>query len=242
MSNPVVIGNAELWLGDCLEILPTLSKVDAVVTDPPYGAEVHAAGKRVKATGLSRVIIESPLPFPPLTTAQRDGLIAWCGQRCSGWLIAFHQCEHSGDWKNASQEAGLKYRRTMVWVKPDSPPQLSGDRPAQGFEAIHASWCGEGKSIWSGGGRRGVFNHATLDDNDGKSHPTCKPEALMKELVSLFSATGSCVLDPFMGSGTTGVACMNLGRKFIGIEIEEKYFDIACARIEQAQKQVRMFA
>jgi len=130
----------------------------------------------------------------------------------------------------------------MVWLKPDGAPQFTGDRPGMGYESIVASWCGSGRSKWNGGGRHGVFSHPHRESNNPKQHMTQKPSTLMRELVTLFSDPGHVVLDTFMGSGTTGVACIQTGRKFIGIEREPKYFDIACKRIEQAVAQGQLFA
>jgi DNA modification methylase len=116
-----------------------------------------------------------------------------------------------------------------------------------GYESIAAAWCGEGGSKWSGGGKHGVFTFPKHDAGQGhgggsNGHPTTKPQRLMRELVSLFTEDGATVLDPFMGSGSTGVACTSMNRKFIGIEIEPRYFDIACERIKAAQDQLRLFA
>lgn len=93
----------------------------------------------------------------------------------------------------------------------------------------------------TGGGRHGVFTFNKSHGGGKAPHPTTKPLPLMRELVSLFTADRDVILDPFMGSGTTGIACAKMGRKFIGIEIDEKYFDIACRRIEEAYKQPDMF-
>ena len=130
----------------------------------------------------------------------------------------------------------------MVWFKPDSSPQLSGDRPAQGYESIAASWCGTGGSKWNGGGKRGVFIYGKHDSGCGhggapNEHPTQKPISLMSDLVALFTNPGQTVIDPFMGSGSTGVACVRLGRHFVGIESDQRFFDIARRRIEDAQRQ-----
>lgn len=102
-----------------------------------------------------------------------------------------------------------------------------------------AAWCGAGHSEWNGGGRPGVFSFNK--NTQGAQHPTQKPLPLMRHLVNLFSNEGQTILDPFMGSGTTGVAAVQMGRKFIGIEKEPKHFDIACKRIEEAQRQGDMF-
>ena len=128
----------------------------------------------------------------------------------------------------------------MIWVKPDGMPQYNGQGPAMGYESIAAAWCGKGVSKWNGGGRHGVFIHCK--NSGGKhEHETQKPVPLMLQLVSLFTDDASTILDPFMGSGTTGVAAVKLGRKFIGIEIDEGYFETACRRIEAAYAQPDFF-
>lgn len=234
----VVIGNAELWLGDCREILPTLPKVDACITDPPYEAEAHTAmlrtNKSIKS-GSNDVI-----DFDAMDEATRKTIASEAARLCHGWVLLFCQVEATSIWRDSMVAAGAKYRRSMAWVKPDSSPQFNGQGPAQGYECISASWCGDGKSRWNAGGKRGVY---TFNCNSGRwgGHPTEKPVLLMESLMADFTDDGALVLDPFMGSGTTGVACMNLIRSFIGIEREPKYFDIACRRIEDAQRQQRMF-
>ncbi len=122
----------------------------------------------------------------------------------------------------------------MIWVKPDSSPQFNGQMPAMGYESIPLAWCGSGHSKWNGGGRRGVFTHLTNNTDREGTHQTEKPISLMKELIELFTNKDDIILDPFMGSGTTGVACVKLGRKFIGIEIDERYYEIAKRRIQAA--------
>jgi DNA modification methylase len=242
------IGDCTLYLGDCREVLPILQKVDCVLTDPPYEAEAHDPGRRLLSIGGTsrRALVEAPLDFGKMSADLRAFVAQECVSRCDGWLLAFCQAEAVSIWRDAMENAGASWRRAMVWVKPDSSPQLSGDRPDQGYESIAASWCGSGRSEWNGGGSRGVYIVGKHDNGCGhggqpNEHPTQKPIALMSELVRLFTKSAHTVLDPFMGSGTTGVASAKLGRKFIGIEIEPKYFDIACRRIEQAYAQPDMF-
>jgi len=248
-----VIGNATLYLGDCREILPTLPKVDAVITDPPYEAEAHSAGRRLLgrtdelADKRIREIEEAPLDFEAMTPELRAAMCEWAAANCTGWMLSFCQAEAVAVWREAMEQAGQKWRRAMVWVKPDSSPQLSGDRPAQGFESIAAAWCGEGGSKWNGGGKRGVFTYGKHDPGMGhggqrNEHPTQKPVALMKDLVSLFSNPGDTVLDMCMGGGTTGIACLDLQRHFIGIEKKPTHFETACRRIDDAQRQGRLIA
>lgn len=243
----VTIGSATLYCGDCLDILPTLldahQEADAVITDPPYEAEAHTKGRRLlgQQKNLKRTVEYGALDFEHITDDVRILSSKLCAKVCSGWMLTFCQAEAVFAWKQANEEAGAKYKRAMIWIKPDGAPQFTGDRPGMGYESIVASWCGTGRSYWNGGGRHGVFKHAQRDNNLPKEHMTQKPIALMAELVSLFTEYDDLILDPFMGSGTTGVAAIRLGRKFIGIEKEPKYFDIACKRIEEAHKQGDLF-
>ncbi len=208
-----IIGNAELYLGDCLEILPTLDKVDAVVTDPPYGIK-EAAGKNKSRTKLA--------------IAKDYGADSWDDE--------IKQIEVNAARNISKQQiifGGNYYELPpsncwLVWDK---------ENGNNDFADCELAWTNlttavrRIKYMWNGVLRA---NNELRGD-----HPTQKPIGVMEWAVNF---TKGDVLDPFMGSGTTGVACMNLGRKFIGIEIEPKYFDIACERIEQAQKQQRLFA
>lgn len=239
MSEPVIIGDATLYLGDCLEILPTLGPVDAVVTDPPFEVEAHTLQRRVKRGGKCE---NEALPFGAMSDAIRLASAKEIVSRSQTWAIVFCQSEAVSAWRDALVESGADYKRSMVWIKPDGMPQYSGDRPGMGYESMVAVWCGVGRSYWNGGGRHGVF---IVNKNDGNGqpapHPITKPIRLMADLVSLFSNQSDTILDPFMGSGTTGVACAKLGRKFIGIEIEPRYFDIACERIQRVYDQPDLF-
>jgi site-specific DNA-methyltransferase (adenine-specific) len=228
----VQIGDCTLYLGDCLEILPTLGKVDAVVTDPPYEKEAHRVGRRTHKSIKSGVNVD--LSFDAITETQRIDIACSTTDICEGWSIFFCQAEAVTPWRDALEKASAKYKRTMVWIKPDSAPQFNGMMPAPGYESMPLAWCGHGKPHWNGGGKRGVFTHLTNQSDRHGVHQTEKPVSLMVELVGLFTNRDNIVADPFMGSGTTGVACVKLGRKFIGIEIEPKYFDIACKRIQKA--------
>jgi site-specific DNA-methyltransferase (adenine-specific) len=231
------IGDATLYLGDCLEILPTLGKVDAVVTDPPYEAEAHRSARRI--TGKNRGIIATAFSFGSIAPIRTEAAKLIVGI-CDGWALTFCMAEGIAAWRDAYEAADGNYKRAMIWIKPDAMPKFNGQGPAAGFECITAVWCGTGYSRWNGGGRVGTFS---FNKNSGGKHihETQKPVPLIMELVSLFTNSGETVCDPFMGSGTTGVACAKLGRKFIGIEIDEGYFDIACKRIEQAYAQPDLF-
>ena len=123
--------------------------------------------------------------------------------------------------------------RLGIWRKRNGAPQFTGDRPGTGWEAV-AICHRPGKKRWNGGGRHGFWDVPKVNF---AGHPTSKPVALYEAFASDFTEAGSTILDPFMGSGTTGVACVKTGRKFIGIELDRGYFDIAVKRIEKALKE-----
>lgn len=177
--------------------------------------------------------------FAAIDDIRKDVAIA-VKNACVGWGVFFCMAEGVRAWRDEIEYSGAKYKRAMVWVKPDAMPQFNGQGPSVGHEMMVAAWYGKGHSKWNGGGKPGTFIY-TKNTPGGSKHPTQKPLPLILELVKLFSFDNQLILDPFMGSGTTGVACVKLGRKFIGIELEPKYFDIACKRIEDAYKQPDMF-
>jgi site-specific DNA-methyltransferase (adenine-specific) len=240
------IGDCTLYLGDCLEILPTLGKVDAVVTDPPYSQHVHSSSMRGAAGWKGKIAVERKLGFDALTDVQRQAIAQFGAESAARWVLVFSDTESSHLWRDEMESQGLEYVRTAFWRKLNGAPQFTGDRPAVACEAITICHP-RGRKRWNGGGRQGFYDVPIAMDRGGSAgeervHTTQKPIALMNALVGDFTDNGEVICDPFMGSGTTGVACVNLGRKFIGIEIEPRYFDIACRRIEEAYKQPRLFA
>jgi site-specific DNA-methyltransferase (adenine-specific) len=237
-----VIGDCRLILGDCLQIMADLPAIDHVITDPPYEAYMHAAKRGEKVFGSARRIrIDGHANPPPVEFSSIDGIRRQSTELmtniCSGWLIIFCTPEGVAAWRDEIEAADVRYKRACVWVKPDSAPQFNGQGPAMGAEMFVTAWCGKGFSQWNGGGRRNVFTFPTNNADRQGEHPTEKPIALMTELVELFTNEGQTVLDPFMGSGTTGVASVKRGRLFIGIEKDPKWFDLSCRRIEQAYRQ-----
>jgi site-specific DNA-methyltransferase (adenine-specific) len=213
-----------LYCGDCLEIMPSLSPVDHVICDPPYETEAHTKQRRVKA-GPNR-----PLSFEPLSEATRTGAAKDIARLADRWVIVFCQVEGAPMWRASLADAGARYMRTGVWIKPDAMPQYTGDRPGMGYESIVFAYGDTKRSRWNGHGRVGVFTHNK--NSGGKhDHETQKPLPLMLELVELFTDTGESILDPFAGSGTTGVAALRLGRRFVGIEKDPTYFALAVERL-----------
>jgi site-specific DNA-methyltransferase (adenine-specific) len=228
-----VIGDAQLFLGDCLDILPTLGKVDCVLTDPPYGDKTHDNAKSNAGGGGGAKAID----FKAIDFKAIGAVLDACAPLCDGWVVA------NMEWRHIAQlefEPHQFYEliRFGVWVKSNPMPQISADRPANGWEGIAYLYPRGKTKAWRGGGCHGNWIGPVITNGD---HPTGKPLAMVSQWVGRFTEHGATILDPFMGSGTTGVAALQAGRKFIGIEREPKYFDIACRRIEQAHKQGRLF-
>ena len=150
----VVIGEATLYLGHSFTIPAEFPACAHVITDPPYDVEAHTLQRRTLGVGITRArkMKNTPLPFPPFTARERDIFCLRAVPKCEGWFITFCQAETVGDWRKSMCQAGARWRRAGAWIKPDSSPQLSGDRPACGHEAIALGWCGTGRSIWNGGG------------------------------------------------------------------------------------------
>lgn len=220
-----IIGDCRLILGDAMAIMPTLPKVGHFLMDPPYEASLHLAknsltGRKHRNDGVAEL---KGLDFAPIDEI-RDEVVRLSADRCEGWVIAFCTVEGVAKWADTINASSLKYKRAAIWVKPDSTPQLNGQGPAQGAECIVVSWGGKGFAKWNAGGKRGVYTHLTNPANRDGRHPTEKPVALMSELLIDFTNPGDLICDPFMGSGTTGVAAAKLGRRFIGIELEPQVF------------------
>lgn len=210
--NPVIIGGAKIFLGDCAAVMPLLGEFDSIVTDPPYGL-----GDKWCGGGGSK---KSSWKFDPSEAKDWDGVtvdivntfpglakevIIWGGNyyplppsRC--WLL----------WDKKQNDNWTTGQAEMAWS--------NLNRPVRVFRLAQCEQANEG----------------------AKLHPTQKPLSLMSWCMKWVS--GAIILDPFMGSGTTGVAAIQAGRQFIGIERDERYFDIACRRIEQAVAQGQLFA
>lgn len=238
MSRVEVIGNATLYLGDCRDILPTLPKVDAVITDPPYGQAYkvntfHRGGTRDNAvvqrngaTLMVRPNVHAEIdgdeePFDPSHLLDAaPAVLIWGAHKFGDRLPR-------GRWMAWDKVPTGKIRSQgdgeLAWtnVKPDGPLRI--------FRLLWDGLC-VGK---------GARHEVTAGQK--RYHPMQKPEALMRWCIEQAGAPGS-VVDPYMGSGSTGVACLQMGIKFYGVESTVAYFDIACRRIDDAQRQVRLFA
>jgi site-specific DNA-methyltransferase (adenine-specific)/modification methylase len=230
MSEPVRIGEATLYCGDCLDILTTLGPVDAVVTDPPYGVNWKSPAPRRQGPGVATkshdrlygqdfpVIYGDDSNFDPSPFLLGDKQIVW------GAHVFYDRLPANG---------GM-----LVWDK------SCGDFDNISFgqcELAWRSWSGAVRIFrhkWMGLVRKGIEREGSY--NQARLHPNEKPISLFNWCLG-FLPDSHTILDPFMGSGTTGVACARLGRKFIGIEIEPRYFDIACERIRREYAQLKLF-
>ena len=206
MTDRAEIGDAVLYHGNCLEILPTLPKVDAVVTDPPYGI-----GFAAQPTNYQRAAGMKPASWDNARAERLSDLLS----------LAEIQVVWGGNYYELPPSRGW-----LSWFKPDAPPSMAN------FEL---AWTNQDRNA------RQIQQSIAATNAERVGHPTQKPLVVMEWTLSQFP-TAETILDPFMGSGTTGVACVNLGRKFIGIEIERRYFDIACERIAAAYALGRLFA
>lgn len=224
MTAPVIIGDATLYLGDCRDILPTLGKVDAVVTDPPYGIGEAAGKAKTRTSGLSSSLRRAE-------SYRRDyGDKAWDDEPVADDLLAM--CRSAGQWAIIFGGNYYELPKTSCWLVWD---KLNGDTD---FADCELAWTNLPKAVrriqflWNGcmrahGEKRG-------------DHPTQKPIGVMRWCLEQLPTGCRTTLDPFMGSGTTGVAAVMGGYSFIGIEREPKYFEIACRRISEAYRQPDM--
>ena len=211
-----IIGAATLYLGDCRDILPTLPKVDLILTDPPYGIG-EAAGKN-KSRG-------------KLAVAKDYGNDEWDNEPIDDELLGLTIAAGT----NAIIFGGNYFN------VPPSPCWLVWDKEngASDFADCELAWTNLQKAVRL---KRFMWNGMLRANNEQRGdHPTQKPIGVMRWCIDQ-AGNPHTILDPFMGSGTTGVAAVQMGRRFIGIEREPKYFETACRRIEDAQRMTDMFA
>jgi site-specific DNA-methyltransferase (adenine-specific) len=229
------IGLATLYLGDCREIAPGLERPAAVISDPPYGQNLKMVQRKVSAVGIRRIngkvrngewqpIVGDDKAFDPSPLIEMAPIVA---------LWGFHRFAHflppgsvlvwdkTGFGKTAHTDQG---HAELAWINHDPPRAVR-------LKSV----------VWSG---LCIGTEAKEDCRPGvpRVHPTQKPASIMRWCIEQAKVPpGGVILDPYMGSGSTGVAAMQMRHPFIGIEIEPRYFDVACRRIEEAQRQGDMF-
>jgi len=236
----------EIVHSDCLEAMAELPDgcVDVVITDPPYDDHTHRA-QRTGITGYveptrpgatrAQYYRSRDLAFEPMTPGLMEACASAWARLALRWVLVFCSLEMISDWRAALERAGLQYVRTQIWHRRGGAPQFTGDRPAQACEAIITAHR-PGRKRWNAGGKHGFYEDAVVLNRGKKKerlHTAQKPLGLMRELVRRFTNPGELVLDPFAGSGSTGHACLLEGRAFLGIEMQEKYVEVARRRLEE---------
>lgn len=211
MAEKVTIGDCELWHGDCREVLPQLGEFDLILTDPPYGIGASAGTGKY---GRRKV------------EAGRD--LAWDNETPPQWLmlLMLEKAEHlivfGGNYFNLPPS-----RNYLVWDK-------GAGFKGRDFAECEFAWCS-----WDGNAKVLTRDPLANRDYEHKVHPTQKPVRVLEWAMSLAPKSGT-VCDPFMGSASTAIAALNMGKRFVGIERERQYFDLACERIAGAQAQGRL--
>ncbi len=196
---------------------------DHIICDPPYDARTHK-GHAVEAWGKRAPFKREAVSFAPFDVcASMPDLLA----RSKRWTVCFCSLEMMGDY---AATAGPSWIRAGVWVKVAPAPQFSGDRPATGTDGI-AIMHPPGRKRWNNGGAPAVW-YSMAPRGEHRYHETPKPVGLMMDLVEAFSDPGELICDPFCGSGTTGVACLRTGRRFLGYEINPETASTARERLE----------
>jgi len=210
------MSEVKLLLGDCLELMKDIPKVGAVITDPPYGINhdnnYHRFSGNISNQNSFKKIKNDNKPFDPDQFLKYKTVFMF-GYNCFSNKLPMGSLE--------------------IWIK--KMPDKFGTIMSDG----EIGWCNRGHGVyfipheWDG------FMRAS-ERGIARQHPTQKPIVVMKYIIDKYTKEDDTILDPFMGSGTTGVACVQTGRNFIGIEIEPKYFEIAQKRIKDAQQQMRL--
>lgn len=249
-------GRVTLYQGDSLELLPGVldrhGRPEHVLTDPPYGERTKAGarslgkgrGGKGSAAGrddhsegeLGGVLV----PFAATEMLVRNAIAACPVRR---WVVMFCDFQHAASFERLAPE-GLDHVRTGVWVKPDGAPQFTGDRPAQGWEAVSllrdAEWEAlvclhneDERKRWNAAGKRGVWTHGI--ERDVPWHPTPKPTGLLRDLLRDFTDPDDLVVDPFGGSASTAVACRAEGRRCVAIELREDFAELAAQRLREGR-------
>jgi len=211
-----------LYLGDCREVLPYILDIEAVISDPPYGIEFEYESYQDTRDNLKSLI--EAVFRPLIARSKRTAIIPGISQVHlypePTWMM-------SVDWNTTGSFGAYGYTQWM--------PVLLYGNDLKGFGNVNGGMLKSDRIPLSGGGGVGFMR------NEANEHPCPKPENIMRLLVNRLTLPGDLIVDPFMGSGTTGVSAVRLGRRFTGVEIEPKYFDIACKRISDALKQPDMF-
>jgi site-specific DNA-methyltransferase (adenine-specific) len=212
-----------LYHADCRDVLPTLEQVDHVITDMPFSEYTHGNAKSNRGVGHGNAAID----FAAIDFAAIDFILRELGGKCRRWFVGNLDWRHIAQLEQATPEP-WEFVRFGVWVKTNPMPQISADRPANGWDGICYLHQKATKKRWNGGGSHGNWIGPVVTNG---LHPTGKPEDFIERLITQHTDEGELILDPFAGSGTTGVVAKRMGRRCILIERDEKYCEIAARRL-----------
>lgn len=235
IKKEVQIGDCRLILGDCLEVMPLLDGFDAVVTDPPYELSDSGPGKSHFGMSLNKFDGEA---YKAIVNGVNYSALFDAFEQAFKPVNGFAFCSNRQITKlmGEAERRGLS-TTLLVWHKTNAAPFANGVWRGDIEYIVH--FRGKGATFVGGAvDKTKVIPHPIIQDT---AHPTVKPIPIITRLIGNCSEREQLILDPFMGSGTTGVACVKLGRKFTGIELDPDYFEIACERIRKAYAQPDMF-
>lgn len=216
------IGSATLWLGDCMDLLHKL-QADAVVTDPPYGIALNTDNSRFSGGTQGNIARRGN----GVGSANGKPIVGDDADFDPSHLLALPGDKIIWGWNHYPDR--LPRGACLVWLKR--------------FDEAFGSFLSDAELAWMSKGH-GIYCRRDLSNTalaKHRQHPTQKPVGVMEWCLS-FLPKANTILDPYMGSGSTGVACARAGKRFIGVEIDPQYFDVACERIENAQRQGRLIA
>lgn len=236
MTEPVIIGRAKLYLGCFSDVLESIPPVDLLCSDPPY--KLTSGGQPESSIAMRGGWMSNydNKGSPVTITHDWEEWLPLVAQVMAADSEAYIMANDKNLQAalNAVTDAGLSVHNVLAWDKVNA---TANRWYMKNLEFIVYAWKGRARRINDAGSKQLV----RLPQNDQSAHPTEKPVALMSHYIGNSTQPGQLVFDPFMGSGTTGVAALQLGRNFVGCEIDERWFEVACDRIEDAQRQGDMF-
>jgi site-specific DNA-methyltransferase (adenine-specific) len=233
-----VIGDCELYLGDAMEIMPTLPKAHLAVSDVPYALTTGGVSKSSKTmSGIFAMhnyandgqLVMATIPFPKMMAAIHEALV----ENADCYVMANDKNVHP--LTDAALGAGFQFHNLLAWDKVTPTPNRWY---MKNLEFTVYLWKGKARTINNPSSKQLI--RGGIDKVTG--HPTEKPVYLMAEYIMNSSKAGEVVIDPFMGSGTTGVAAIQTGRKFVGVELNEEFFELSCRRLSDARQAPDMFS
>ncbi len=233
-----------LVLGDCLapDGLPALAdgSIDVTITDPPFDARTYRAALEGPRNGKGRSVAGA-LPFAPLADAQLKAVALQLARVTRRWIVIFSAERHLESWAKALEAGGARFVRFGLALRTNPRPMMLGNAPAPPCDHLVLAHGPARPMRWNGRGRAAVWaSPPARYDEGGQAHPTQKGLPLMRALVNDFTDAGELVCDPYLGSGTTAVACRELGRRFLGWELDPGYYTTAVRRVAAAREQLRL--